>query len=305
MRMPKTSELELDDARRILLKAKLGRLLHWSPPEISNTVGPFTPSVFTEFDERRLSLIREVTERLYAFSDAEIGLIAEGQGDDAEDLRDQWKVYRRSELDRLEQGEPPWYAGGFGHPDHQANFEYWCKMPRFNVEETLCLSIGIEPREFDRKQLLKLKEVARTKKVWPAIRFLIDRHQQLTRAFDPNFYGWSVRPRELLAWVERVEFEVHPEFFRLLDRYHRTKGSSSQRDGGSVSIDKREVESMAKLLTAIAVRELGYQPNALRSPIPKEIADIAAEVGISVSEDTVRKYLKIGSRFLPKTPEDE
>ena len=63
--------------------------------------------------------------------------------------------------------------------------------------------------------------------------------------------------------------------------------------------DKREVDKIAQILTAIAISELGYRPGAKRSPIPKEIADSAANMGLEISDDTIRKYLKIGASFLP------
>ena len=56
---------------------------------------------------------------------------------------------------------------------------------------------------------------------------------------------------------------------------------------------------IAQLFTAMAIDQLGYNPRDSRGPIPKEIAEIIAEMGLAVSDDTVRKYLRIGSRQIP------
>jgi hypothetical protein len=49
----------------------------------------------------------------------------------------------------------------------------------------------------------------------------------------------------------------------------------------------------------MAIDQLGYNPRSARSTVPKEIAELASEMGMSVSDDTVRKFLKLGASFIP------
>lgn len=61
-----------------------------------------------------------------------------------------------------------------------------------------------------------------------------------------------------------------------------------------------ERNTLLKLVIGLAVRGYGYDPKANKSSIPKEIADDLFERGITVSDDTVRKYLKeAAAAFLP------
>lgn len=62
--------------------------------------------------------------------------------------------------------------------------------------------------------------------------------------------------------------------------------------------DRREIDSVAQLFTAMAIDYLGYRPSDARSSIPKEIAELAASMGMTISDDTVRKYLKLGAKFI-------
>ena len=64
--------------------------------------------------------------------------------------------------------------------------------------------------------------------------------------------------------------------------------------------DPREVRSLARLLTAIAIEEYGYQPSALRSPIPKEMESICDRQGLSVTRDTILKFLRLGANLQDK-----
>jgi hypothetical protein len=65
------------------------------------------------------------------------------------------------------------------------------------------------------------------------------------------------------------------------------------------SLGARERESLLKLTIGMAMRGYSYQPKSGRSPIAKEIAGDLALVGLSMDEDTVRKYLAEAKELLP------
>lgn len=49
----------------------------------------------------------------------------------------------------------------------------------------------------------------------------------------------------------------------------------------------------------MAVDGYGYIPTASRSPLPKEIEGVLDRLGIPVSDDTIRKWLKEAAEQLP------
>lgn len=61
----------------------------------------------------------------------------------------------------------------------------------------------------------------------------------------------------------------------------------------------KERETLLKLIIGMAVDGYGYIPTATRSPIPRELTDALAGQGISIDQDTVRKWLKNASDFMP------
>ena len=290
---------DLDERRRKLLATKFGQLLDWEPPDIRRTVGPFDPSVFSGFNTKRLELIADCTKRLRQFDDTEINQIIDRRGDDPDNPLREWLSFRRDDIDRLHKSVPAWFDGGFGHPDFAADFENWCKMPSFSVAEALSLSIGIEPGHFQKKRLDAMSKGA-FHGLPSALRFLIMRYEQLNRRFNTHQIGDRVRPEKLLAWSDQVEFELHPRFRELLTRFHPCDSNDEASPAQKNRTDKREVDKVAQLFAAMAIDTYGYDPSAARSPIPKEICDLAASMGLSVSDDTVRKYLKRGSSFIPE-----
>jgi len=292
----------LDEKRQLLLRQKLGELLEWQVPELVETVGPFEPAVFARYDDKRLDAIAQCRRQLCDFTDAEVEALLARSAPEQGSLRTTWRYCQQEEIAWLTHHLPAWHAGGFGHPDHVANFEYWAKMPTFTVEEATCLSVGIDPGEFPRGLLKRLRDDDPTK-IGVALLYLQRNYVLLSRRFDPTSCGWRVQPKDFLKWAEKVEFAIHPEFLRLLQKYHvdQSAGSASKGAHGTTTgaPDKREIDKIAQLFAALAIQDYGYAPKQARSPIPKEIMEIAAQMGLEVSTDTVRKYLRHGASFIP------
>ena len=63
-----------------------------------------------------------------------------------------------------------------------------------------------------------------------------------------------------------------------------------------------ERNNLLKLVIGMAVKGYTYDPAALKSTATKEIADDLAAVGISITDETVRKYLRQAAAVLPAKP---
>lgn len=288
-----------DQRRQRLLVNKLGDLLSWKKPELTSSIGPTDLGVFDQFDLQRRELISTCVEKLISITDDEIGSMIDG-GNSTSDAQ-AWRKFLLDDVEALRRRTPPWHAGGFGHPDHRADFSYWTKMPKFDLGELTCLSVGISPTEFSWEQLFKMTKSRERAQFRPAVDFLVKRFEQLLRKFGLHGPDSSVRPADFIEWATQFEFEVDPGFWEPLKRFHVPKKAPEVAAGRAVKPDKREVDSIAQLFTAMAIEQFGYDPRQARSPITKEIGDLAAGMGMSISDDTILKYLRIGASFIPET----
>jgi hypothetical protein len=284
-----------EDAHDAVLKKIFGAFYAWQPPALDPAVGPCDPAPFAKFDERRLTMLLAFRERLAEFAEDQIALLLNSSTEPADGGITTWVKDLRRDLDKLKQAEPPWYAGGFGHPAHRADFDYWSKMATFSIAEVLCLSLGIELASFDKDSLARLEKKEKSTNLWPSLIFLLRRNEQLERRFGP----YSISPIDFLEWRDRVAFDAHPEFVHLLRLYHAGPKQPTSQAGSDLKPDKREIDKIAQLFTALAIDGYGYDPDKSRSPIPGEIVSIAAAMGLEVSDETVRKYLRIGAAFIP------
>lgn len=286
----------LDDARQDLLRGKFGPLLEWKVPKITETIGPFEPDAFDPYRSRLEELISACTDRLKSHSDDEVKDIKEAVDQEITDAHG-WQALLANEISSLRNRMPAWYIGGFGHPDHLADFSYWARMPHFSVAELTCLSVGINPQEFGREKLQELASSKDRHRFHDALAFIVKRYEQLQRAFGRGSLETKVYAKDFIAWVDQFVFEIHPEFIRPLKRFHSPPELSVEATAAKRP-DKREIDTIAQLFTAMAIDHLGYVPGQARSPIPKEIAELAASMGLSVKDETVRKYLRIGQSFI-------
>jgi hypothetical protein len=82
---------------------------------------------------------------------------------------------------------------------------------------------------------------------------------------------------------------------------------SAGEPGGLPIYDKplttTERNTLLKMVIGMAVKGYSYDPTAAKSTVPKEIEGDLAALGITVTDDTVRKYLKRATEaVLPAKP---
>lgn len=106
----------------------------------------------------------------------------------------------------------------------------------------------------------------------------------------------SFMPMENLP--ENVAIVVLPS---AINDFEKTVGVKSK--NGLKPLSTLERESLLKLVVGMAIDGYGYEPTATRSPIPKQLADSLAVHGIDITDDTIRKYLKLATdTVLPAKP---
>lgn len=68
-------------------------------------------------------------------------------------------------------------------------------------------------------------------------------------------------------------------------------------------LNTRERENLLRLVIGMAIRGYGHDPLSQKSTVPKEIANDLIKLGMGLSDDTVRKYLKQAAEtVLPSIP---
>lgn len=99
-----------------------------------------------------------------------------------------------------------------------------------------------------------------------------------------NYFPSGEKPRRTELGFTREELET----------FESTLNAKPNHD-----ISSRERTTLLKLIIGMARDGYGYDPAATRSPFPKELEGILDRLGIPVSDDTIRKWLKEAADMLP------
>ena len=269
--------------------------MDWKRADPPPALGEEHASLYAELLRQCDHLIATVRQELESRADESLegqyGLSGQALGASKAEEQQIWIA----EAQRLTGTSSPWFAAGLGKPGLLADYKYWGMSPFLTVPEIALLSMGLEPGTVLEHVITGQVEddVQR-----PAEVFARRRLELVGRKFQPTLATRQTTLDEVAEWVELVALDCHPGFSQML----ATRPRSETLKGTDVTNDKpegRELASMSKLLTAIAISEYGYVPTDKRSPIPREIEEMTDLVGLSVSRDTIRKYLRMGSELLP------
>ena len=214
----------------------------------------------------------------------------------------------------------------FNQPFAAADFEHWSKAAHWSLDEAIALSFGKEPEHVNWQKVKTYIQVSPFAYQYQRRRDLAIRALPWKQLFDP------VLPTIFLDWARRNELDVPTELedavasrgqqiadWKTLHDEQKARAEAAETDFAEAlvkltelkqtpaakELSTKERESLLKLVIGMAVDGYGYDPQAARSPIPKEIADQLAARGLQLDKDTVRKYMKEAAEILPRQSDDD
>ncbi len=95
--------------------------------------------------------------------------------------------------------------------------------------------------------------------------------------------GLAIKQREAM---ESLSKQLHDERAKNIETHQRP-------------LQDRERGSLLKLIIGMAIDSYGYDPKSSRSTTAKEIAYDLVRTGLTLDEDTIRKYLQMAREVLP------
>ena len=204
-----------------------------------------------------------------------------------------------------------------------ADPSFWDSATDFSGEETanLAVNVGATPAKFDRTKAKALYE--RMQRSYNAKRRW---HQKTDEEFARGDEFGSVPPDQMLestemSWVRATDQSEDDQGFLLwlgnqsqsafetqrfsrqeLARWFVATGIKSRyafeagKSKAIVNIDESlsavERASLLKMVIGMAIRGYGYVAEDNKSPIPKQLEGELAALEMTLTDDTIRKYLK-------------
>jgi hypothetical protein len=208
---------------------------------------------------------------------------------------------------------------GMIQPDEpEANFAYWAKMSAWTLWEAATVLVGINPLIGDDESDLRRKLNRSSLKTFQGIYALA------LRSCQTNEVSYSgTPPQEWLGWAKSRDLPIPPPLEAEVARLQSTepdtvvdkrdkqlaelKAKSAElarelttlRTAAGQALGVRERESMLKLIIGMAIKGYGYDPKAKRNDSVRDITNDLEKCDLSLSDDTVRKYLTEGAELVP------
>ncbi|MEE9376347.1 MAG: hypothetical protein V3V04_08415 [Rhizobiaceae bacterium] len=268
------------------------------------------PIFLTALERFRKELSKAMNEAHSIFQQSNIealNTLAEGNRIEISRLGDADRKNFRYFISRAEEICPPWFAAGFGVEGYEADYKYWVRVDRWTIDEATALSIGFNP-------ISNIEVPSENSNLYDEAPKYYQKRRRLVagRFFQKDeFRGivledtiiGDVTPDDFCCWAMEIDLEVPKKLYNSLIEYQKKivqRAEHSPQEAEKSSLEKRERASLFTLLAGLAIGGYGYNPTSVRSEVPKEIRSDLNKIGLDLSEDTIRKYLREATADLPK-----
>lgn len=112
----------------------------------------------------------------------------------------------------------------------------------------------------------------------------------------------SGKEREEFDAVSREPERMRDQYISLLVQNERLKADLAAMGEGSHPPQKtnpKSLDSLLKMVIAMAIEGYGFNPDDKKSQIPGAIATAVEKLGLSIDPDTTRRWLRQGAELLP------
>lgn len=285
----------------LIIRGFSGSLFEAPEPVEDLPLGPEYLLQMRQLNRERGDLLDRAVAELAKFDLSSLERDFEANGQPKTNEGKEWVEKYRQEV-RSKFGQMlVWYDAPLFRTKDLADYEHWGRSEFLDLDEVVWLSVGLEPnQEFIELIKPSFSANGRYTKAGSIVEHMRRHKETIRRKFDPHNLGDRPDLVVLSQWIRSVGLVVHPKFSEMLEnRVQSNVVKATSADENVTVFDSREKNSMSKLIVAMAIDFYGYDARALRSPVPLEIQGIADRLGLSISLDTIRKYLKAGAELLP------
>jgi hypothetical protein len=192
---------------------------------------------------------------------------------------------------------------------YEIDISHWGRMARWELEEAVVLALGRDPDSVSRNDLKNDTESDFGKQFAKAYRLA-------QRAREHATFYFPINPCDFVEWARTIEcpfpenlaaevIKASPDHINYRSKYEpllaeheaalkeierlRTQPAEPPQEKG---LSSKERATALKLIIGMAIKGYSFDPAAARSGTASEIASDLHELGMSIDEDTVRKWIK-------------
>ncbi|MBL4616922.1 MAG: hypothetical protein JKY46_04445 [Robiginitomaculum sp.] len=167
---------------------------------------------------------------------------------------------------------------------------YWARKPSWSIDEATLLSMGfIDSDEIFMSVTSIEKYLAYNHSYYPILKEFFARKSLFQSAIESGHIGKLNNSIEYLEWLEKIKMS-YP--CGLKDSIYEYRGGKSEQPVNR-DLNPKECSSLLALIHAMATNKpYSYDPNDSQNGAIKRIKNAVLDAGLSLSDKTIRKYLR-------------
>ncbi len=187
-------------------------------------------------------------------------------------------------------------------PDAWPDHSEWAQLPIWSASEVVALSLNRNPDKIVKSEWRNSSR----NRTWLEEQYT-KRERLVSRAILSLILQKRIKPEAFLEWADSISLSVPRELRQAIPKslpVQPEEKLATMAPPNRQELKTSERNSLLKLILGMALEQYDYNPIAQRSTATTQIQSDLAEHGITMSEDTVRKYLKEATdKFWERQPD--
>jgi len=189
------------------------------------------------------------------------------------------------------------------------DFEHWGKMATWTLPQAHGLCFGIAPIEANHDQHGKLINLmAKSKQPYQQEMFKV--WSLIQNAYDSYTLHDTVKPIKFIQWADIHGVSIPEELRNSVEDIEQKRQETHEKihqkteTSGKKLLHTTERETLLKIIAGLAIAAYRYDPKKGKNEAIKEIQEDLSKLGVSMSDDTIRKKIQEGIELIPQNMED-
>ncbi|MCB1839518.1 MAG: hypothetical protein H6858_04780 [Rhodospirillales bacterium] len=182
------------------------------------------------------------------------------------------------------------------------DFEHWGKMATWTLPQAhgLCFGIAlVQAGIYEHNKLIKL--MAHSKQPYQQEMFKV--WSLIKNAYDSIILPDRVKPIFFIQWADTHGVAIPKELRASVEEteHKRRETLDEAKDSTQKPLHTTERETLLKIIAGLAIAAYRYDPKKGKNEAIIEIKQDLRKLGVSMSDDTIRKKIQEGIELIPQS----
>ncbi|MDF0605747.1 hypothetical protein HZU77_008790 [Neisseriaceae bacterium TC5R-5] len=176
---------------------------------------------------------------------------------------------------------------------------HWLRLDQWSTREASLILLGFHPETMKGSGI----NISNSKALPDELQEVARLFQVFKRAdwspYGIRYFNGNLHPNYFIRMALDKQIEISPLLIELID--DQRKQHQEHEDDHAFALKAKERESLYKIIIGLAIGGYRYDPSAKRNMLLADMRKDIEKVGLTIDDDTLRKWLIKAASVLPPT----